>query len=58
MVDRRGTSHDRRRPKQLRTDLTFAAVGISCALGLVMFVVVGALGTRLTRRWHASSQGA
>lgn len=43
--------------KQLRTDLTFAAVGISCALGLVMFVVVGFVGSRLTRRWHASGQG-
>lgn len=43
--------------KQLRTDLSFAAVGIASALGLVMFVVVGAIATRLTRRWHASSQG-
>lgn len=43
--------------KQLRTDLSFAAVGVASALGLVMFVVVGAIGARLTRRWHASARG-
>lgn len=42
--------------KQLRTDLSFAAVAIASALGLVMFVGIGALGTRLTRRWHASAR--
>lgn len=42
--------------KQLRTDLSFAAVGMASALGLVMFVVVGAVGARLTRRWHASAK--
>lgn len=42
--------------KQLRTDLSFAAVGIASALGLLMFVAVGALGSRLTRRWHASAK--
>ncbi len=42
--------------KQLRTDVAFAAVGMASALGLLMFVAVGATATRLTRRWHASAK--
>ncbi len=42
--------------KQLRTDLLFASVLGSTALGVALFGVVGLLGDRVLRRWHASAQ--
>ncbi|MFO0554152.1 MAG: ABC transporter permease [Polyangiaceae bacterium] len=42
--------------RQLRTDLLFAAVGLASILGLGLFLVVGVIGQRLLRRWHASAK--
>jgi len=42
--------------KQLQTDLLFASVLGSTALGVALFGLVGLVGDRLLRRWHASAQ--
>lgn len=42
--------------KQLRTDLLFAAVLGSTAIGIALFGLVGMVGDRLLRPWHASAR--
>lgn len=41
--------------RENRTDLVFAAIALSSLVGLMLFVMVGAGGWLLLRRWHASS---
>lgn len=40
--------------RENRTDLVFAAIALSALVGLMLFVMVGAGGWLLVRRWHAS----
>ncbi|NBX26156.1 MAG: ABC transporter permease [Planctomycetes bacterium] len=42
--------------RQSRTDLVFAAVGLSACVGFALFGIVGGLGWLLLRRWHASAE--
>lgn len=42
--------------RQMRTDLLFAAVLLSSALGLALFTAVNAAGYLLLRKWHASEK--
>jgi NitT/TauT family transport system permease protein len=42
--------------RQMRTDLLFAAVLLSSALGLSLFSMVNAVGHLLLRKWHASEK--
>jgi NitT/TauT family transport system permease protein len=42
--------------RQMRTDLLFAAVLLSSALGLALFSAVNAAGYLLLRKWHASEK--
>ncbi|HEX2733077.1 MAG TPA: ABC transporter permease [Polyangiaceae bacterium] len=44
--------------RQSRTEQIFAAVVLAALLGLGLFSVVGALGSRLLRRWHAAERSA
>lgn len=42
--------------RQLRTDVVFAAVLLSCGIGLVMVATVDVLAHRVLRGWHASER--
>jgi NitT/TauT family transport system permease protein len=41
--------------REARTDIVFAAVGLSACVGFLLFGIVSALGWALLRRWHASA---
>ena len=41
--------------REARTDIVFAAVGLSACVGFLLFGIVSALGWLLLRRWHASA---
>ncbi len=41
--------------REARTDLVFAAVGLSACVGFLLFGIVSGLGWLLLRRWHASA---
>lgn len=43
---------------QLRTDLVFAAIAVSSALGITFFLVVASTANRVLRNWHESARSS